>query len=307
MQKRWQIRKVEKSCLKQLCCDLSLPVSIARILMNRGIITPLAAERFLDPGLSLLKTLDRLPYLSDAVQLLDKAIRAGKRILVFGDYDADGLTACAILTLFLRKFSESVEPYIPNRFQEGYGLSLQAMPSIIEKNPHLVLTVDCGIKDFEGVSSLKKQGIGVIITDHHLPEPGRWPEADVVLATCDRETGHLISPLSGAGVALALAQAYADLRKVDREPIDEYLGMACIGTVGDVVPLLEENRVIVKYGLRNINSNPLPGIQAILELAGLCSRKISASEIGYILAPRLNAAGRMNDSAPALKLLLSQT
>jgi len=304
-QRKWQIRKVNRGCLKHLADNLCSPVSIARVLMNRGIFTLNQAWSFLDPDLSLLDNLLSLPNLSKAVLLIDTVIKENGKILIFGDYDTDGLTACAILYLFLKKITNNVDTYIPSRFNEGYGLSEKAVENIININPDLVITVDAGIKDVKGVSILKKRGIQIIITDHHVPDPDEKPDANIVVSTWDWDDQKMILPLSGAGVALALAQEYAIFRGMTVSPFEEFIALACIGTVGDVVPLLDENRVIVKYGLKKINQNPGCGLQALLEVVGFNNKDIQSEQIGYIIAPRLNAAGRVEDPRVAFELLIS--
>ncbi|QPM68736.1 single-stranded-DNA-specific exonuclease RecJ [Atribacter laminatus] len=304
-QRKWQIRKVNRGCLKHLAGSLCSPISIARVLMNRGIITPNQAQSFLDPDLSSLDNLRSLPDLRKAVLLIDAIIKGNGKILIFGDYDADGLTACAILFLFLKKITPYVETYIPSRFHEGYGLSEKAVENIIKMNPDLVITVDSGIKDIKGVSILKNKGIKIIITDHHVPHPEERPDADVLVSTWDWNDKKIILPLSGAGVALALAHEYAIYRGMTLSPIEEFISLACVGTVGDVVPLLDENRVIVKYGLKKINQNPGCGLQALIEVVGFSNKDIQSEQIGYIIAPRLNAAGRVEDPRAAFELLIS--
>jgi len=285
-----------------------MPLPIARVLVNRGLFTAKEIQDFFEPSLAALNNLLEIPGLHEASVLLAQSLRKDERILIFGDYDADGITGCAILTRFLRRFSDKVFPYVPNRFSEGYGLSENAIQSIISKNinPNLVITVDCGIKDFYGIRRLKELGAKVIVTDHHVPEMGRIPEADVVVSTWDWESGDLLFPLSGAGIALALICSYTDLVNLSMDPLDDHIGLACIGTVGDVVPLLEENRVIVKYGLEKINKKPCCGLQALLEASGILGRTIGAEEISFILAPRINAAGRIEDPYLALSLFLSR-
>ena len=304
-QRKWQIRKVNKGCLKQLAGSLCSPVSIARVLMNRGIFTLDDARSFLDPDLSSLDNLRFLPNLKEAVQLIDTIVNARGKILIFGDYDVDGLTACAILFRFLRKFSLNVDTYIPSRFFEGYGLSEKAVENILRLNPDLVITVDAGIKDVSAVLHLKKKGIRIIITDHHVPHPNERPEADIIVSTWDWDAQKIVIPLSGAGVALALVQEYACYRNVNVSPLEEFISLACVGTIGDVVPLLGENRTIVKYGLKKINYDPGCGLQALMEIAGFNSRDIGSEQIGYIIAPRLNAAGRVEDPRVALELLIT--
>ena len=305
MGKKWQIRKVNEGYLKRLSRSLSMPVSIARVLMNRGVFTLQEARDFLNPHLSFLQKLQELPNLKEAVLLLDKVIRERGKILIFGDYDADGLTAAAILARFLRLFSSEVEIYIPSRFREGYGLNREAVESILKREPNLVVTVDCGIRDLPGIAALRNKGILVLITDHHLPDFDLWPQELCVVSTWDRDSREMISPLSGVGIALALAQAYGEYRGTSVIPVEEYIDLACIGTVSDVVPLLEENRVIVRYGLEKLNRNPCCGLRALCEVSGLTGRTIGTQEIGFILAPRINAAGRVEDPQPALALLLS--
>jgi len=306
--RKWQIRKINKNYLYSLAKSLSMPLPIARVLVNRGLFTVKQIQEFFEPSVSTLDNLLEIPGLRKASVLLDQSLRRKERILVFGDYDADGVTGCAILTRFLRKFSDQVFPYLPNRFSEGYGLSENAIRSIIARGikPNLVITVDCGIKDFHGVRRLKELGAKVIVTDHHVPEVGRVPEADVVVSTWDWESGDLLFPLSGAGIALALIRSYADLVNLEMDPLDDHVGLACIGTVGDVVPLLEENRVIVRYGLERINKEPCCGLQALLEVSGVLGRPIGSEEISFIIAPRINAAGRIEDPYLALSLFLSR-
>ncbi|MCX6089319.1 MAG: single-stranded-DNA-specific exonuclease RecJ [Candidatus Atribacteria bacterium] len=305
-QKKWQIRKVNKVYLKQLADTLCSPLPVARILMNRGILTPHDAHHFLEPELSTLDNLRDIPFLKQAVLLIDTMISSGAKILVFGDYDADGLTACAILVRFLKKFTQQVEAYVPSRFDEGYGLSEKAVKNILDRKPDLVITVDTGIKDIIGVFQLKKKGIFIIVTDHHVPNPDERPEADLVVSTWDWDARKILFSLSGAGVALALVLEYASFRHIDLTPIEDYLALACIGTIGDVVPLLHENRVIVKYGLKKLNQSPNCGIQALLELSGYVNREIGSEQVGFVLAPRLNAAGRIENPKVALDLLLTE-
>jgi len=303
--KKWQIRKVNENYLKSLSHSLSMPLSVARVLMNRGVFTLQEARDFLDPSLSFLQKFQELPHLKEAVILLDQVIRKQEKIIIFGDYDADGLTAAAILARFLRLFSPQVEIYIPNRFREGYGLGREAVKGVLKREPHLVVTVDCGIKDREGIAALKNQGVLVLVTDHHLPDFDLWPQGVCVVSTWDRDSQEMISPLSGVGLALALAQAYGEYRGAKINPVEEYLDLACIGTVSDVAPLSGENRVIVRYGLEKLNRNPCCGLRALSEVSGLEGKTIGTQEVGFILAPRINAAGRVEDSQPALDLLLS--
>lgn len=305
MERRWKIRKVNEVYLRRLMYDLSLPPAAARILLNRGITTPEEGRSFLNPSLGLLDNLFDLPGLSEAVLCTEQALRRGSQILVFGDYDVDGLTASAILARFLRRFTENVAVYIPSRFLEGYGLTQEAALRIVAKRrtPLLVITVDCGIRDIEGARILKEYGAQLIILDHHFPHPLRRPEADAIVSTWD-PADTMVSFLSGAGLALLFVRALALRLGVTQDPAEEYLDFASLGTVGDAVPLLRENRAIAKYGLRSLNKNPSLPIRALCEAAGIEGRFIDVEEVGFILAPRINAAGRVDHPRVALDLLL---
>ncbi len=304
MGKRWQIRKVNEAYLQRLVDDLGLPSVFARILLNRGITTPESGRDFLSPSLKSLEGLERLPGMAQALALLERALKEGWRILVFGDYDVDGLTASAILVRFLREFSENIEVYIPSRFVEGYGLTEKAALQVLARKPHLVVTVDCGIRDRDGAKVLRKHGVRLVILDHHLPEPSSSPEADAIVSTFDLGTQKPLSFLSGAGLALVFVRALASFLGFPRDPLEGFLDLACLGTVADVVPLLSENRAIARYGLDLMNRRPSVAIQALLEVAGLGGRSVDAEAVSFFLAPRINAAGRVEHPKVALELLL---
>lgn len=306
LERRWQIRKVNEAYLRRLTEELSLPPVAARILLNRGITAPEEGRRFLHPSLKVLDALFDLPGLSEAVSCVEQALREGVQILVFGDYDADGLAASAILVRFLRRLAANVAVYIPSRFVEGYGLTQEAARRIIAEwsVPLLVITVDCGIRDVTGARLLKERGARLVILDHHFPDPSSLPEADALVSTWDFG-GTMVSFLSGAGLALLFVRALALRLGLSQDPAEEYLDFACLGTIGDVVPLLRENRAIVKYGLKMLNENPSLPMRALCEAAGIAGRSVDTEEVGFILVPRVNAAGRVAHPKIALDLLLS--
>lgn len=307
MGRRWQIRKVDRGHLFRLAREVSLPTAMARVLMNRGIFTPSEAHEFLSPSLRWLERIKELPGLDKAVSLLDKVVRENGRILIFGDYDVDGLTGSALLFHFLKALSAQVEVYIPNRFTEGYGVTKRAAQRILQDDPpHLLVTVDCGIRDWDGIALLRSAGVSIIVTDHHLPDYAALPEVDALVCNFDLETQEPLFPLAGVGVALALAYRYAEYRGLAVNPFEEYLGLASLGTIADAVPLLGVNRVVAWYGLQQLNQRPPLGIRALWEVVGYEDQEIGAEELGCIIAPRLNAAGRMENPRPALQLLLSQ-
>ncbi len=266
------------------------------LLNIRGVDTPEKADRFLNPTLSGLNDPFLLHDMEKIVSLLRKAIAEGTRILVWGDYDADGVCAAAILDETLREAGASVSRRLPSRHTEGYGLSAEAIPEIA-RNYGLLVTVDCGISNHAEVALARELGMTVIVTDHHALPP-ELPEADAVASPL--LDGYPCPYLCGAGVALKICQALQGLSGAEKR-----LDLAAVATVADVVPLLDENRIIVREGLARIASSPRPGLQALLKSSGTVP-PLSADHLGFRLAPRLNAAGRMESADPAAELLLTR-
>jgi single-stranded-DNA-specific exonuclease len=282
-----------------------LPRAIKQILYNRKIVEPDEVRAFLDhqpPG-------DTDPFqlkgMSEAVARLRRAIDAGEMIAVYGDYDADGVTATALMTQTLTALGGRVCHYIPDRFDEGYGLNVDALTKLAGEGVHVVLTVDCGIRSVAEVMHGNRQGMDVIITDHHSPA-GEPPPA---LATINpKQVGchYPFKQLAGVGLAFKLAQAL--LQTTESRPSlaeDDLLDLVALGTVADVAPLLDENRALVTRGLDRLNSPQRVGLQALMAQAGAQPGKIGAETIGFVLGPRLNAAGRLESALAAYELLLT--
>jgi single-stranded-DNA-specific exonuclease len=282
-----------------------LPRAIKQILYNRQIVEPDEVRAFLDhqpPG-------DTDPFqlkgMSEAVARLRRAIDAGEMIAVYGDYDADGVTATALMTQTLTALGGRVCHYIPDRFDEGYGLNVDALTKLAGEGVHVVLTVDCGIRSVAEVMHGNRQGMDVIITDHHSPA-GEPPPA---LATINpKQVGchYPFKQLAGVGLAFKLAQAL--LQTTESRPSlaeDDLLDLVALGTVADVAPLLDENRALVTRGLDRLNSPQRVGLQALMAQAGAQPGKIGAETIGFVLGPRLNAAGRLESALAAYELLLT--
>ncbi len=265
------------------------------LLNIRGIDTPEKADRFLNPRLSDLCDPFLLHDMARIVALLRKAIADKTRILVWGDYDADGVCAASILAETLREEGADVTVRLPSRHTEGYGLSAAAIPDIA-KEYGLLVTVDCGISNHAEVALARELGMAVIVTDHHALPP-ELPEADAV--TSPLLDGYPCPHLCGAGVALKICQALQGMAGVEKR-----LDLAAIATVADVVSLMDENRIIVREGLARIASSPRPGLQALLKASGT-NPPLAADHLGFRLAPRLNAAGRMESADPAAELLLT--
>ena len=287
--------KFTSRCAPDLTPLASLPGWLSALLRSRGVDTDEKARRFLDPSLSDLCDPFLLEGMDTAVRLIRNALDAGDRIMIFGDYDADGVCATAILLETLTELRAQVSFRLPDRRKDGYGLNEAAIREISEK-ARLLITVDCGISNRAEVALAKSLGLTVIVTDHHqLPE--ELPAADAVLNPL---LGNYPCPyLCGAGVALKLCQALQG-----NAGLEKRLDLAAIATVADVVPLLEENRVIVREGLKRIGATARPGLRALLELSGT-SAPLQADSLAFRLGPRLNAAGRLGDAAVAVRLLLT--
>jgi single-stranded-DNA-specific exonuclease len=283
---------------------------VARILLNRGLAAADDILTFLDPSLERLNPPFELPDLEVAAARLGRAVRQGEPVAIYGDYDADGVTATAMLHQFLRELGLHCVAYLPNRLTQGYGLKREGLKELAAQ-ARLIVTVDCGISDAQEVAWGKVQGLEVIITDHHEIPP-ELPDALAVVNP--KRLGHAypFGELAGVGVALLLALGVrADLRaegwfRRRREPnLRSYLDLVALGTAADVVPLVGENRILVRQGLKVLEESRRPGIIALKEVAQLEGKPISYQDVIFRLAPRLNAAGRMGQARCALELLLS--
>ena len=284
------------------------PASVMGILQRRGIRTAEEAEDFLAPAPKRTYDPELLPDLPAAADKLLQAAADGLSIWIYGDYDADGVTATALLYTVLQKLTDRVNFYVPSRFTDGYGLNKDAVRRIAEKGAQLLVTVDCGSTNREEVAYAKELGLDVIVTDHHELEAGAMP--DCLLVNAHREDSRYPFPgLSGCGVAFKLAQAIqrrltaAGDDRFTRQDITDLLDLVAISTVADVVPLLDENRSLVKYGLRVINSRKRRGLRILLDMVGLERKEVDADDIGFILAPHINSCGRMATADRAVRLL----
>jgi single-stranded-DNA-specific exonuclease len=302
--KKWLVKAPEPVLQFILSKKLGISPLMAQLLINRGIYTVAAAREFLDVSLERLHPPGLLRGMARAVEITAGAIEHGEKILVYGDYDVDGVTGTALLVHVLRRLGAAVDYYIPHRIDEGYGLHAPVLHRARESGVGLVITVDCGISAAAEVEeSYRHGGPEVIITDHHEPPPV-LPPAGAVINPKQAECRYPFKELAGVGVAFKLVQAL--LEKVGK-PFgwEEYLDLVCLGTVADIVPLHGENRILVRHGLPHLARSPRPGLQALCQVAGVKEDAFSAWDVGFILAPRLNAAGRLGDAGLAVELLLS--
>jgi len=311
--KRWVFRDCDERQRDRLVEELGVSPLTAHLLVNRGVREPEAARGFLAPDLNGLYDPGLLPDMDRAVARLRKAIGAGERILVYGDYDADGVTSISLLIEFLRLFGIEVPHYIPHRVEEGYGLHAEAVEAAAAQGVKLIVTVDCGTSGAAEVELARKLGVDVIITDHHEP-PHTVPRACAVVNP--KLTGSLypFRDLSGVGVAFKLAWALAQSFSPGKRVSDEFrrflldaIGLVAIGTVADVVPLLGENRIFAIYGLHALRRSASPGIAALVRQACVGDKPLTPRDISFGIGPRLNAAGRLAQAGLCVELLTSNS
>ena len=305
--KRWEI--APRAPKEHFARFADLPPLLAQILYNRGLRESDAVAAFLSDEAPAIDPF-RLKGMGDAVMRLRRAILEAESIAVYGDYDVDGVTATVLLTQTLRAWSAKVTPYIPDRFEEGYGLNAGALDRLAAQGVRLIVTVDCGARAPAEVEHGNQIGLDTIITDHHEPEGDRLPPARAVINPRQPGCPYPDKRLAGVGLAFRLAQALAwELARDGRPlpfPVDELLDLVALGTVADLAPLLGENRHMVRRGLALINARARPGLAALSDASGLIAGQIDAASIGYTLGPRLNAAGRVEHARAAYELLASE-
>ena len=303
MNKKWEINKADEEQVKEIENKYQINSLLAQILVNRGITNEKEIIQFLKPTRNDFYDPYLMPDMEKAVQRILKAIETGEKVLIYGDYDVDGITSVTVLKSFLEERGLKVDEYIPNRLDEGYGLNKKAVEKIAAEKYTLMITVDCGISAIEEVEYANSLGIEVIITDHH--EPGETlPEAVAVVDSKRKDNGYPFRNLAGVGVVFKLIQAIGQKLQLDEKEYLKYLDIVCIGTISDIVPLVDENRVIVKLGLMLVEQTKNIGLKTILLASGY--QKVDSTTISFGIAPRINACGRMGHQEDALKLFLSK-
>lgn len=310
--RKWLVNRTNTEYIEYLSKVASISPIFAQVLINRGIKTPHEIYDFLNPRLSNLSDPFTLIGINAAVERIKEAVKRSERILVHGDYDADGLSATAIMVYALKGLGLDVQYFIPNRITHGYGFNLAGAKKAKELGVKLIITVDCGITSFEAIALSKKEGIDVIITDHHEPlinEKGeiRIPDASAVINPKIDSSQSLISNLSGAGVAFKFAQALDITFKEACITSNSLLDLAAIGTIADVIPITGENRIIVKEGLKLIENGARLGLKALKKISGIDEREIKSGLLPFTIIPRVNAAGRTADSNSVVRLLLTDS
>lgn len=285
--------------------ELGVPHTIAYLLALRGINNFEQAKKFFRPDISQLHDPFLMKDMDKAAARLSNAIRNGEKVVVYGDYDVDGTTSCAMVHNFLKDFGVDVYYYIPHRYKEGYGINEEGIDFAAEKGCSLMVSVDCGITAIEEAEYAKSKGIELVICDHHTVGD-RIPDAVAVLDPKRPDCPYPFDGLSGAGVAFKLVQAVLTKLGLPASVAHKFLDLVCISTASDIVPIVDENRIIMHEGLKILNQAPRSGIKALIDLVKLNFGKITTTSIVFSLGPRINAAGRMGDACKAIELLISE-
>ena len=304
MKKRWEVKKTEINTVKKLAKDLGVSNVVAKLLTLRGINTFDEAKIFFRPKLCHLHDPFLMKNMHKAVKRLEEAITKNQKILVYGDYDVDGTTSVAMMYSFLKKYNKNVEYYIPCRYKEGYGVSLRGIDYAHENKVSLIITLDCGIRAEEQINYAKKVEIDFIICDHHTPSD-ELPDAIAILNPKQFDCKYPYKHLSGCGVGFKLVQAYCIKNNISFNEILQYLDLLAVSIGADIVPMTGENRVFAFYGLQQVNSKPRVGLKALMENS-FKSKEINMSDLVFNIAPRINAAGRIEHAEKAVEILVEE-
>ena len=301
MNKKWECYEVDNKKVKELVDQYGINELLARILVNKNITNKNDMSIFMNPTRKDFHDPFLMPDMEIAINRLLKAIENNQKIIIYGDYDADGITSTTVLKLFLEERGMDVSTYIPNRLNEGYGLNKGAIKKIYDDGFRLMVTVDCGISGIEEVEYANSLGIEMIITDHHEPAES-LPNAIAVVDAKRKDNEYPFNQLAGVGVVFKVIQALSMRLGLDEKEYLKYLDIVCIGTISDIVPLVDENRVIAKLGLKLVAQTRNIGLRALIEIIGF--KNIDSSSVSFGIAPRINACGRMGNEKLALDLFL---
>ncbi len=302
-EKKWVLNECkDQETVSRLSSELGIDPVLTELLVQRGIKTFEQARTFFRPSLDSLHDPFLMQDMDKAVERLHQAIVSNQKILVYGDYDVDGATAVSLMYTFLSKLTSNLDFYIPDRCDEGYGISYKAIDWAAEKGFNLLITLDCGIKAVEKVAYASTKGIDVIICDHHLPEL-ELPPAVAVLDPKREDCKYPFDDLSGCGVGFKLVQAYAQTYNVSFEELLPLLDLIVVSIASDLVSIVDENRILAYFGLKRLNENPRKGLLAMIQLSGLEPGHLNIDDIVFKIGPRINAAGRMESGHMAVELL----
>ena len=306
MIKKWIYSKIDSATIDEVAKVNNISKLLAKIMLARGLDTPEKINNFLNPEIAELYDPFLFNDMELAVNTVIEAIEKNEKITVYGDYDVDGITSVAVLKSYLLERGADVSHYLPNRLEEGYGLNNEAIDKIVADGTNLLITVDCGISAYEEIEYAKSKGLKVIVTDHHEC-PAILPEAIAVIDAKRLDSTYPFSSLAGVGVTFKFVQAISKKLDLDRKTYLKYIDIVSLGTIADIVPLVDENRIIVKYGLILMEQTRNVGLHALINASGYANGEpLSSTVISFGLAPRMNAAGRMGKPDLALELLLEK-
>ncbi|MBL4655145.1 MAG: single-stranded-DNA-specific exonuclease RecJ [Bacteroidia bacterium] len=304
VQKRWVLAdNPDQSTIEEFSKQLNINTILASLLIKRGITTFDEAKQYFRPQLEDLHDPFLMMDMDKAIERIDQAISNNEKILIYGDYDVDGTTAVSLVYSFLKRQYEFVGYYIPDRHREGYGISTIGIDWAKERNYTLIIALDCGIKAIDKVDYAKEKGIDFIICDHHLPGED-IPKAEAILNPKREDCEYPYNELSGCGIGFKLVQAFSIKHNIDFEYLKKYLDLLVVSIASDIVPITGENRTMAFYGIQLVNESPRPGIKALIDLSNK-KGKLDITDLVFIVGPRINAAGRMDDAKNAVKLLIT--
>ena len=290
---------------KALAKETGINPVLCKLLLERGITSAAEAKRFFRPQLSELHDPFLMKDMSIAVERLNQAMGKKERILVYGDYDVDGTTAVALVYKFLQQFYSNIDYYIPDRYNEGYGVSVKGVDYAYETGVKLIIVLDCGIKAVEEIAYAKEKGIDFIICDHHVPDDV-LPPAVAILNAKRPDATYPYEHLSGCGVGFKFMQAFALNNGIEFNQLTPLLDLVAVSVASDIVPIMGENHVLTYHGLKQLNSNPSVGLKAIIDICGLSEKEITVGDIVFKIGPRINASGRIQNGKEAVELLIEK-
>ncbi|MDR3194800.1 MAG: single-stranded-DNA-specific exonuclease RecJ [Tannerella sp.] len=308
MTNKWNIRTHTEEDMRlanRLATELGLNPVVCLLLVQRGLSSVADTKKFFRPGLSDLYDPFLMPDMYKAVKRLNRALGNKEKIMVYGDYDVDGTTAVSLVYKFLRPYSSALDYYIPDRYDEGYGISYKGIDYAKEHGVTLVIALDCGIKAIDKIKYASEKGIDFIICDHHMPDD-ELPQAVAVLDAKRTDSNYPYEHLSGCGVGFKFMQAFAKSNDIPFSELENLLELTVVSIASDIVPITGENRILAYYGLKQLNSNPSLGLKGIINICGLGGKEITISDIVFKIGPRINASGRMENGKEAVELLLAK-
>ena len=308
MNNKWNYQppsQEQTEAAKALAKDTGINPVLCKLLLERGISSAAEAKRFFRPQLSELHDPFLMKDMDTAVDRLNEAMGKKERIMVYGDYDVDGTTAVALVYKFLQQFYSNIDYYIPDRYEEGYGVSVKGVDYAYETGVKLIIVLDCGIKAVDEIAYAKEKGIDFIICDHHVPDEV-LPPAVAILNAKRPDSTYPYEHLSGCGVGFKFMQAFAINNGIESHQLTPLLDLVAVSVASDIVPIMGENRVLTYHGLKQLNSNPSVGLKAIIDVCGLSEKEITVADIVFKIGPRINASGRIQNGKEAVELLIEK-